>query len=107
MELPMTAPELVNLITTEAANAFWVTPEAIMGKTRTKSTADARLVSVTIYREITGHSLLETARAFGKKEHGTVKNAVRRVAELREVDMIFAKKYTKTREQVLKKLCLD
>ena len=58
----------------------------LSSKTRTRSIARPRQISMALAKDLTSKSLPEIGRAFGGRDHTTVLHACKKVAELRESD---------------------
>ncbi len=61
---------------------FDVEPERLTGKCRSRTVVLARQVGMFLARKLTGASLSEVARFFGRKSHSTVKHAVEKIEDL-------------------------
>ena len=65
----------------------------LSSKNRRQSITRPRQVAMSLARELTTHSLPEIGDAFGGRDHTTVINACKRIAELRESDSKMAEDY--------------
>ena len=66
----------------------------LLSKRRNRSITRPRQMAMTIARELTRHSLPEIGDAFGGRDHTTVLNACRRIAELRKSNQQIEEDYT-------------
>ena len=66
----------------------------LLSKRRNRSITRPRQMAMTIARELTRHSLPEIGDAFGGRDHTTVLNACRRIAELRKSSQQIEEDYT-------------
>ena len=66
----------------------------LLSKRRNRSITRPRQMAMTIARELTRHSLPEIGDAFGGRDHTTVLNACRRIAELRKSGQQIEEDYT-------------
>jgi chromosomal replication initiator protein len=65
---------------------FDIEPERLTGRCRSRTVLLARQVGMFLARELTGASLSEVARFFGRKSHSTVKHAVEKIEALCQED---------------------
>lgn len=65
---------------------FDVEPAQLTGKSRRRTVLLARQVGMLLARRLTGASLTEVARFFGRSSHSTVKHAVEKIEDLCEED---------------------
>jgi len=73
-------------IKTYTAVYFGVKPEDLLGNRRSKRMSKVRHITMYLCRKLTDASLIEIARAMGKKDHSTVIHAIRKVEEERRRD---------------------
>ena len=66
----------------------------LLSKRRNRSITRPRQMAMTIARELTRHSLPEIGDAFGGRDHTTVLNACRRIAELKKSGQQIEEDYT-------------
>ena len=66
----------------------------LSAKTRSRAIARPRQVAMALSKELTRKSLPDIGKAFGGRDHTTVLHAVRKVAELREVDTTIREDYS-------------
>lgn len=66
----------------------------LLSKRRNRSVTRPRQMAMMIARELTRHSLPEIGDAFGGRDHTTVLNACRRIAELRKSNQQIEEDYT-------------
>ena len=76
---PVTRPVRVEDIKNAAAEAFDLTPEALVASDRRAHVAFARQVAMYLARQLTKESLPAIGAAFGGRRHPTVSHACRRV----------------------------
>jgi chromosomal replication initiator protein len=65
----------------------------LSSKSRKQSLARPRQIAMCLARELTSHSYPEIGDAFGGRDHTTVINACKRIAELKEQDVKMAEDY--------------
>jgi chromosomal replication initiator protein len=65
----------------------------LSSKNRKQSITRPRQIAMCLARELTSHSYPEIGEAFGGRDHTTVINACKRVAELKEEDVKMAEDY--------------
>jgi len=65
----------------------------LASKNRTQTITRPRQIAMCLARELTSHSLPEIGNAFGGRDHTTVINACKRIAELKETDHKIAEDY--------------
>jgi chromosomal replication initiator protein len=75
------------------AEYFKIRVADLSSKTRKQSITRPRQIAMTLARELTSHSFPEIGEAFGGRDHTTVINACKRVAELQEEDVKTAEDY--------------
>ncbi|MDQ7038445.1 MAG: chromosomal replication initiator protein DnaA [Aquificota bacterium] len=68
------------------ATYFGISREEILGNSRSGRVARARRFAMYLCRKVTGASLIEIARSFGRKDHTTVIHSIRKVEEERRKD---------------------
>jgi len=66
----------------------------LSAKTRSRSIARPRQIAMALAKELTTRSLPEIGKAFGGRDHTTVLHAVRKVAELRDLDTAIREDYS-------------
>lgn len=76
----------VKRILAELAVSYGVTDEALRSDSRAEPLTWHRHIGMWLAHELTAHSLLQIARAFGRSDHSTVVHAVQRVNLGRESD---------------------
>ena len=76
-------PELVQQV---VSKHFGISTKDLAGKKRDKDTAAARHVAIHLIRELTELSLLDIGKAFGGRDHATVKHSVDRIKGQMEAD---------------------
>jgi chromosomal replication initiator protein len=69
-----------NLIIEEVASFYDIEPDALRSNSRRKDTLTPRQVAMYVMREMTGMSLPEIGREFGK-DHATVLHAVKKIEQ--------------------------
>ncbi len=72
-------PEQIILTT---ARFFSLTPEHLTGKSRDKTTAEARRHAVTLCRELLGLSLPQLGRIFGGRDHSSIVYTIKKFKEI-------------------------
>jgi chromosomal replication initiator protein len=75
------------------AEYFKIRLTDLSSKTRKQSITRPRQIAMCLARELTSHSYPEIGEAFGGRDHTTVINACKRVAELKEEDVKMAEDY--------------
>jgi chromosomal replication initiator protein len=75
------------------AEYFKIRVADLSSKTRKQSITRPRQIAMSLARELTKHSYPEIGQSFGGRDHTTVINACKRVAELREEDVKMAEDY--------------
>lgn len=75
------------------AEYFKIRLADLSSKSRKQSLARPRQLAMTLARELTSHSYPEIGEAFGGRDHTTVINACKRIAELKEQDVKMAEDY--------------
>lgn len=75
------------------ADYFKIRVTDLSAKNRKQSITRPRQVAMSLARELTSHSYPEIGDAFGGRDHTTVINACKRIAELREEDGKMAEDY--------------
>ncbi|MCQ8179789.1 chromosomal replication initiator protein DnaA [Methylomonas sp. SURF-1] len=75
------------------AEYFKIRVADLSSKNRKQSITRPRQVAMSLARELTSHSYPEIGDAFGGRDHTTVINACKRVAELKEEDVKMAEDY--------------
>ncbi|MBS3963888.1 MAG: chromosomal replication initiator protein DnaA [Methylomonas sp.] len=75
------------------AEYFKIRVADLSSKSRKQSLARPRQIAMTLARELTSHSYPEIGEAFGGRDHTTVINACKRIAELKEQDVKMAEDY--------------
>lgn len=75
------------------AEYFKIRVADLSSKSRKQSLTRPRQIAMTLARELTSHSYPEIGDAFGGRDHTTVINACKRVAELKEDDVKIAEDY--------------
>lgn len=66
----------------------------LLSKKRTRSIVRPRQMAMALCKELTNHSLPEIGDAFGGRDHTTVIHACRKIAELKEEDLIIKTDFT-------------
>lgn len=75
------------------AEYFKIRVADLSSKSRKQSLTRPRQIAMTLARELTSHSYPEIGDAFGGRDHTTVINACKRIAELKEEDVKIAEDY--------------
>lgn len=75
------------------AEYFKIRVADLSSKNRKQSITRPRQVAMSLARELTSHSYPEIGDAFGGRDHTTVINACKRIAELKEEDVKMAEDY--------------
>lgn len=96
-DLGATPPHWLNLaaqarildVVTRTAVAFHVIPAAIFTKCKTERLCMARHAAMTLLRDRFNFTLQEIAATFGRKDHGTVSNALRQTSNRWHRDLKF------------------
>jgi len=65
----------------------------MFSKKRTRNLARPRQIAMALSKELTNQSLPEIGESFGGRDHTTVIHACRKVAELRETDVVIGRDY--------------
>ena len=100
------APRVAQQITVEAvqkavAGYFSVRITDLKGQRRHKGVARPRMIAMYLSRELTGSSFPEIGLRFGGKDHSTVINACRRMAEMQTTDHELATIIETLRQQLV------
>lgn len=66
----------------------------LLSKKRSRSIARPRQMAMALCKELTNHSLPEIGDAFGGRDHTTVIHACKKIAELKEVELMIKEDYT-------------
>lgn len=66
----------------------------LLSKKRTRSIVRPRQMAMSLCKELTNHSLPEIGDAFGGRDHTTVIHACRKIAELKEEELMIKEDYT-------------
>ena len=66
----------------------------LLSKKRTRSIVRPRQMAMALCKELTNHSLPEIGDAFGGRDHTTVIHACRKIAELKEEDIMIKEDFT-------------
>lgn len=66
----------------------------LLSKKRSRSIARPRQMAMALCKELTNHSLPEIGDAFGGRDHTTVIHACRKIAELKEEEMMIKEDFT-------------
>ncbi|MEZ0323347.1 MAG: chromosomal replication initiator protein DnaA [Hydrogenothermaceae bacterium] len=90
IELKKVKPITVEKVLQEVANHFNVNINEILGNSRKKKVITARQVAMYLSRELTDESLQSISKAFKKKDHTTIMNAINKVREEIEKDRKFS-----------------
>ncbi|MCX7761024.1 MAG: chromosomal replication initiator protein DnaA [Hydrogenothermaceae bacterium] len=90
IEIKNIQPITVEKIQQEVANHFNVNVSELLGNSRKKKVITARQVAMYLSRELTDESLQTISRAFKKKDHTTIINAIEKVKEEMEKDRKFS-----------------
>lgn len=75
------------------AEYFKIRVADLSSKSRKQSLARPRQIAMTLARELTSHSYPEIGESFGGRDHTTVINACKRIAELKDQDVKMAEDY--------------
>jgi chromosomal replication initiator protein len=88
--------KLVNIdnIQKTVAEYFKIRIVDLSSKNRKQSITRPRQIAMCLARELTSHSFPEIGDAFGGRDHTTVMNACKRIAELKEADTKIAEDYS-------------
>ena len=88
--------KLVNIdnIQKTVAEYFKIRIADLSSKNRKQSITRPRQIAMCLARELTSHSFPEIGDAFGGRDHTTVMNACKRIAELKEADNKIAEDYS-------------
>ena len=88
--------KLVNIdnIQKTVAEYFKIRVADLSSKNRKQSITRPRQMAMCLARELTSHSFPEIGDAFGGRDHTTVMNACKRIAELKEADNKIAEDYS-------------
>ncbi|MFO8006500.1 MAG: DnaA/Hda family protein [Candidatus Brocadiia bacterium] len=79
-------PVTIGRVQEAVLEVFDVEPEALRGDSRSRTVLLARQVGMYLARKLTGSSLAEIGRAFGRSSHSTVRHAVDKIEDLIEED---------------------
>ena len=66
----------------------------LLSKKRTRSIVRPRQIAMSLCKELTNHSLPEIGDAFGGRDHTTVLHACRKIAELKEEELMIKEDFT-------------
>jgi len=66
----------------------------LLSKKRSRSIARPRQMAMALCKELTNHSLPEIGDAFGGRDHTTVIHACRKIAELKEEELMIKEDFT-------------
>ncbi|MBK3332626.1 chromosomal replication initiator protein DnaA [Persephonella atlantica] len=91
----------IDKIQKEVANYFGVNINEILGNSRKKKVAMARQIAMYLSRYLTDKSLSEISKAFKKKDHTTVINAIDKVEKTMEKDRKFKLTVEFLRDKIL------
>jgi len=83
------------------ARHFDVSVEAMKSPNRCRSIVRPRQIAMSLSRRITNQSLPEIGRRFGDRDHTTVLHAIRKIAELVEVDDVLKNDYEALQQEIL------
>ncbi|WP_456383235.1 chromosomal replication initiator protein DnaA [Persephonella sp.] len=97
----MDASLSIDKIQQEVANYFGVNLNEILGNSRKKKVAMARQIAMYLSRYLTDKSLSEISKAFKKKDHTTVINAIDKVEKSMEKDRKFKLTVEFLRDKIL------
>jgi len=97
----MEASLSIDKIQQEVANYFGVNLNEILGNSRKKKVAMARQIAMYLSRYLTDKSLSEISKAFKKKDHTTVINAIDKVEKSMEKDRKFKLTVEFLRDKIL------
>jgi chromosomal replication initiator protein len=88
--------KLVNIdnIQKTVAEYFKIRVADLSSKNRKQSITRPRQIAMCLARELTSHSFPEIGDAFGGRDHTTVMNACKRIAELKESDNQIVEDYS-------------
>jgi chromosomal replication initiator protein len=88
--------KLVNIdnIQKTVAEYFKIRVADLSSKNRKQSITRPRQIAMCLARELTSHSFPEIGEAFGGRDHTTVMNACKRIAELKDSDNKIAEDYS-------------
>lgn len=75
-----------DMVISECARYYDVSPEEIKSQSRTKSTSSARQMSMYLMRSLTGLSLSDIGQFYGDRNHSTVLSSIRKVEGLIKAD---------------------
>ncbi len=85
----------------EVANYFAININEILGNSRKKKVVEARQIAMYLSRYLTNKSLNEISKAFKKKDHTTVLNAIEKVEKRMEKDRKFKLTVEFLRDKIL------
>jgi len=71
------------------AQHFNIAPDLLMAKIRTQPIAKARMIAMALSVRLTGHSLKQVGRHFGKRDHTTVLHAREKLKQWEAEDSLF------------------
>lgn len=80
---------LLNEIIQYVSNRYGVSVLDLKSPRRTRPLVDIRQLAMYLARNLTAHSLPRIGRSFGRRDHTTVLNAVRRVQKRMDADAAF------------------
>ena len=66
----------------------------LLSKKRSRSIARPRQMAMALCKELTNHSLPEIGDAFGGRDHTTVIHACKKIAELKEEELMIKEDFT-------------
>ena len=90
----------INQIIEATAKEFGISPKALCGKTRAESVAIPRMVAMELVWKHCGITYQTVANHFGKRDHGTVLHARKRVHFMRDNNKAFATAYRNIEENL-------
>lgn len=85
--------QVINIIIETVAAEFGVTTMALCGPNRAEIVAIPRMVAMELIWRYCGTTYQTVATIFGKRDHGTVVHARKRVNQMRETNKVFATTY--------------
>ena len=83
------------------ARRFGVSVKDMKSPNRSRSVARPRQMAMSLSRRLTGRSFPEIGRLFGGRDHTTVLHAIRKIADLVEVDDVLKNDFEALQQEIL------
>ncbi len=88
----------VEAIQETVSDFLGIKQDLLNGRSRKREIVEARHIAMYLCRKFTGHSLKEIGRRFGKRDHTTVINAIKKVEDHAETNVQFREKFRRIQE---------